>query len=828
MVLGEAFTKRLVLLFLCLFGGYISGQDLRLFTIASPSSGCNLGNQESVSVVIINVGPALNNATFDATFILDGGAPVTENIVLPPVFNNGSLITYTFSTTGDFSIPGNHSLTSYIDLPGDVNRTNDTISNFIITSDPLSVGGTVTGTATVCSGSNSGTLVLSGETGLVQRWESSPDGSIWTPISNTTTSQTYSGLTSTTYYRAVVKSGTCAEANSTAAIITIDPVSVGGTISGSDTVCSGSSGALTLQGFTGAIQQWEFSTDNGSNWTTISNTTSTQNYTSITTNTLFRAQVKSGMCPAAYSSNGSIGILPASAGGTTTGSTAVCAGVNSGVINLSGNIGTVLRWEKSTDGGSTWTNVSNTTGSLSYSNLSVTTQYRAISENCPPEQASTISIITVDQPPVAGTVTSDTTVCASSNSGIITLTGSSGTVAWESSTDGITWNAIAGTSTSNTFNSLSSNTYFRAVLSSGVCNAVTSNSILVTVNSASDGGELSGDTSVCITGQSGYIVLNGFNSQILNWQVSQDLGATWTSISNTDDSLFYLNLNNSSLYRAEVKNGVCPAAYSDSVLITVDSTSIAGVVSLVDTACVNTDVVATLSGSRGSVTGWFTSNDSINWNPSGSSSSLTLNSIQSSTYVLAIVKNGACPADTSVAEKVSVLTLNANAGADTSITEGGSVTLTGAGGLTFNWSPASTLSDANISNPVATPTETTTYQLTVSNSFGCSATDEVIVTVNDSIPGPGPEIQVTNFISPNGDGINDFWVVKNIASYESSVMIFSSDGQKLFESSPYLNDWNAQYNGTTVPDGTYYYILLIGSAGSETKLTGNITVLTKP
>ena len=86
---------------------------------------------------------------------------------------------------------------------------------------PVSVGGTANSSATVCSGANSGTLKLTGNTGSVIRWESSTNGTSWTAIAETTTSHSYSNLTQTTQYRAVVQSGVCSSANSTAATITV-------------------------------------------------------------------------------------------------------------------------------------------------------------------------------------------------------------------------------------------------------------------------------------------------------------------------------------------------------------------------------------------------------------------------------------------------------------------------------------------------------------------------------------------------------------------------------------------------------------------------------
>jgi hypothetical protein len=79
-----------------------------------------------------------------------------------------------------------------------------------------------------------------------------------------------------------------------------------------------------------------------------------------------------------------------------------------------------------------------------------------------------------------------------------------------------------------------------------------------------------------------------------------------------------------------------------------------------------------------------------------------------------------------------------NAGSDEFICYGSEVQLQGSisGGdndLEYSWSPSTGLSDPNILNPVADPTETTTYTLTVIDGQGCSKTDEVIVEVNPEL-----------------------------------------------------------------------------------------------
>ncbi|KAI9549256.1 hypothetical protein GHT06_007050 [Daphnia sinensis] len=92
----------------------------------------------------------------------------------------------------------------------------------VIKIDPLSVGGTTAGATTICAGTNSGTVALSGQVGNVIRWESSVNGTTWNSIASTATSISYSNLSSTTRYRAVVQSGVCATDYSTETIITVN------------------------------------------------------------------------------------------------------------------------------------------------------------------------------------------------------------------------------------------------------------------------------------------------------------------------------------------------------------------------------------------------------------------------------------------------------------------------------------------------------------------------------------------------------------------------------------------------------------------------------
>jgi ribosomal protein S11 len=119
----------------------------------------------------------------------------------------------------------------------------------------VSAGGIISGSTTVCTASNSGILILTDNTGNVVRWESNSTGT-WNQFANNTTSLSYANLTATTQYRAVVQSGICTSVNSTVATVTVNPASVGGTVSANQTICSGSAPAnITLNGNDGQCYQ---------------------------------------------------------------------------------------------------------------------------------------------------------------------------------------------------------------------------------------------------------------------------------------------------------------------------------------------------------------------------------------------------------------------------------------------------------------------------------------------------------------------------------------------------------------------------------------------
>ncbi len=139
-------------------------------------------------------------------------------------------MTVTSAGTGDFDVVGltiaGTSTITVTGLASGVCTNTVTVAASNVTVSPPSVGGTIAGSSTICSGANSGSLILSGHTGTVQKWQYAfAPFTTWVDIPSTAgTGFVFGPLTQTTRFRAVVASGTCVAAISSEAIVTVNPL----------------------------------------------------------------------------------------------------------------------------------------------------------------------------------------------------------------------------------------------------------------------------------------------------------------------------------------------------------------------------------------------------------------------------------------------------------------------------------------------------------------------------------------------------------------------------------------------------------------------------
>lgn len=146
-------------------------------------------------------------------------------------------------------------------------------------------------------------------------------------------------------------------------------------------------------------------------------------------------------------------------------------------------------------------------------------------------------------------------------------------------------------------------------------------------------------------------------------------------------------------------------------------------------------------------------------------------------------------------------------------------------GYTYKWSP-----DDNLSNPteiktIATPNNTTTYTITVTDKYGCTESDTVTIFVLDVHCGD-PYVFVPNAFTPNNDGNNDVLYVRGKLLTDVYLVVFDRWGEKVFETKDINIGWDGTYKGKNCTPGVYVYYLEATCLGEiYYSHKGNVTLI---
>lgn len=121
-------------------------------------------------------------------------------------------------------------------------------------------------------------------------------------------------------------------------------------------------------------------------------------------------------------------------------------------------------------------------------------------------------------------------------------------------------------------------------------------------------------------------------------------------------------------------------------------------------------------------------------------------------------------------------------------------------------------------------TEFGIYSILIKQTSGCITTNELVFQVDEFID-LFPEVEnIPNLISPNGDGINDTWVIPlpYVSGTNTEVVILSSQGKTVFRTNDYLNNWPEDQLSSNSTSQVYYY--LITPIDQEPKM-GSLTLV---
>ncbi|MFL5746487.1 MAG: gliding motility-associated C-terminal domain-containing protein, partial [Niastella sp.] len=159
---------------------------------------------------------------------------------------------------------------------------------------------------------------------------------------------------------------------------------------------------------------------------------------------------------------------------------------------------------------------------------------------------------------------------------------------------------------------------------------------------------------------------------------------------------------------------------------------------------------------------------------------------------------------------------------------GNTVTLDASGASTYQWSPATNLSDAATNNPIVHIQNDIVYTVTGTDANGCTATAQVALKIGSGCSvGSLSGYNLPNAFSPNRDGRNDVLHVKTSdVPHSFNLMIFNRYGQKVFESRDVNAGWDGTLAGQVAESGAYVYVMVITtSTGSVIKNKGTVMLM---
>ena len=193
----------------------------------------------------------------------------------------------------------------------------------------------------------------------------------------------------------------------------------------------------------------------------------------------------------------------------------------------------------------------------------------------------------------------------------------------------------------------------------------------------------------------------------------------------------------------------------------------------------------------------------------------TFNVTQQGTYWLKVTIDSNCIAKDSINVKyIGAPSLNAIS--DTSLCEGNPFIISIPNGdYSILWN------DGDI-NSIRYFNQSGLFTITLTNQCGIASDSFKLEFINCNV-----DLIIPNIITPNGDGYNDYFVIKDAKECILNIQIYNKWGVKVFEDGNYKNNWNDKYKGKDLADGVYYYILEAKNLNTNKhrEYNGSLTIL---
>ncbi|PCH94366.1 MAG: hypothetical protein COB85_05715 [Bacteroidetes bacterium] len=405
--------------------------------------------------------------------------------------------------------------------------------------------------------------------------------------------------------------------------------------------------------------------------------------------------------------------------------------------------------------------------------------------------------VTITEPTVLSlTLTSIDVSCNGMSDGSTTVNVTGGTPGYS-----FQWND-SGTQTNATANGLAIGMYTVIVTDVKGCSNIDSvpvsepsamNLVMSSVSASCGTGD--GEASVVVTG--------GASPYTYSW----------------DDTLNQTNSTATNLAGATYTVSVLDTnGCASSASVTVATSPLIATVSSDVDICLGNVTTLTASGGTG-----------YTWSPSvGLSATNIANPVASpsnTTLYTVVVTSGICAPDTATVNVTVNLNPTVSITSDPGGT-GGGVLLTGLGASIYNWTPSAGLSCTNCPNPIATPTQTTTYTVIGTDVNGCTDTSTIEVEI-------GYVIFIPEIFSPSSTELpNTVAFVQGKGIQEVvTFIIYDRWGEKVFENQNFqANDpnmgWDGTFNGQLMNPAVFvYYVEAIYLNGEEYTEQGDLTLM---
>ncbi|HEV2830819.1 MAG TPA: gliding motility-associated C-terminal domain-containing protein, partial [Hanamia sp.] len=149
--------------------------------------------------------------------------------------------------------------------------------------------------------------------------------------------------------------------------------------------------------------------------------------------------------------------------------------------------------------------------------------------------------------------------------------------------------------------------------------------------------------------------------------------------------------------------------------------------------------------------------------------------------------------------------------------------LTAKGAQNYSWSPANSLNNPAISNPIATPTVSTIYSVTGKDLNGCTGTDTIEIKAS---PYTNVVYELPNSFTPNGDGKNDCFGIAYWGMVQKlDFSIYNRFGEKVFHTNDNSVCWDGKYKSQLQDANAFIYIVKAKTACGIIERKGTVMLL---